>query len=82
MECLKICDSVVYDYAKHIQYIQRPLRNIGPIVSLKKNEPMIFWPQLFERGIVLSTGLINNYPLDSAIGCRNTYPLDSDLSDG
>ena len=27
-------------------------------------------------------GLINHYPLDSAIGFPNTYPLDSDLSCG
>ena len=46
------------------------------------NDNLYIWPRLFKRWIVLSSGRINIYPVDSAIGFPNTYALVSDLSDG
>ena len=46
------------------------------------NDNLYIWLRLFKRWIVLSSGRINIYPVDSAIGFPNTYVLVSDLSDG
>ena len=46
------------------------------------NDNLYIWPRLFKRWIVLSSGRINIYPVDSAIGFPNTYALVSDLSHG